>query len=146
MTQLPAVQPPRRATWARRIGITAALVAGGIYLLIGLDTLSVGTSTTGETTDLLPFGLAMGVFSLASAIALYLAHARRWLVAVAAIQLVPLLGYVAFNAYREPAFEPWGVLIKVCQAVVLVAAAMLAVWSHPAPATRPTTHPKGAPA
>ena len=144
MTQLPTVQPPRRATWARRIGITAALMAGGIYLLIGLDTLSVGTSTTAETTDLLPFGVAMGLFSLASAIALYLAHARRWLVAIAAIQLVPLIGYVAFNAYREPAFEPWGVLIKVAQLVVLVAATLLAVWAHPATTTM--AHPKGAPA
>lgn len=144
MTHLPAV-PLRRVTWARRIGISAALIAGGIYLLIGLDTLSVGTSTTGATTDLLPFGVAMGVFSLASAIGLYVAHARRWLVALAAIQLVPLLGYVAFNAYREPAFEPWGLLIKAMQLVVLAAAALLAVWAHPAP-TRSMAHPKGAPA
>jgi hypothetical protein len=144
MTQLPAI-PSRRETWARRIGISAALIAGGIYLLIGLDTLSVGTSTTEPTTDLLSFGVAMGLFSLASAMGLYVAHARRWLAALAAIQLVPLIGYVALSAYREPAFEPWGLLVKAMQLVVLVAAAVLAVWAHPA--ARPSmAHPKGAPA
>src|SRR6187200_2225702 len=114
-------------TRARVSGIVAAILAAAIYGLIGLGRLSVGESTTEATTDLFMFGGLMAAISVATAVALWWLHGRVGLGLVAALQLIPLLGYVAAAGMREPPFELWGVLIKACQLTVLVSAAFLAL-------------------
>jgi hypothetical protein len=69
-----------------------------------------------------------------TAVALWLVRSRVVDGLVAAFQFIPLLGYVAFAGYREPPFEIWGILIKVCQLVVLGAAGLLALRSRTSPA------------
>jgi hypothetical protein len=113
-------------TWLRWLAIGAALVSAALYVLIAVGVLHVGASTQEPTTDLLSFGALMGAIYLVIAFALWRFRARRWLVGIAAFQLIPLLGYVAAAGLREPPFETWGLLIKVAQAVVLVAASVLA--------------------
>ena len=41
--------------------------------------------------------------------------------AVAVVQVVVIVGYIAVGSARSPAFEAWGLLIKACQAVLLIA-------------------------
>jgi hypothetical protein len=111
---------------ARIVAALASLGAGAIYLLIGTDVVSVGRSTQEATTDLFAFGVLMAIVSLAVAIALWLVPwSRIALIGVAIVELVALIGYVAAAGLREPPFDLWGVLIKVFQAVVLIATVYL---------------------
>ena len=90
--------------------------------------------------SLLAVGMLMGAIYLATAAALWWWHGRIGLALVAGFQLIPLLGYAAAAGLREPPFELWGVLIKVGQLVVLVAATALAYDAprRTLPAARPS--------
>jgi hypothetical protein len=115
----------------RQVAIAAAIGCAALYVLIGIGVLTIGRSTQDDTTDLLGFGALMGAVYGVTAVALWLFRSRVVAGLIAAFQLIPLLGYVALAAYREPPFEVWGLLIKVCQLVVLAAAAMLALRARP---------------
>jgi hypothetical protein len=105
--------------------VLASLVAGLVYLFIGLGLVSVGASTQQATTDLFGFGVVMAVASVAIAALVWFVPQRRILLGVVGFQLLLLVGYVLAAGLREPPFELWGLLIKACQAVVLVAAVIL---------------------
>jgi hypothetical protein len=105
--------------------VVASITAGVVYLLIGLGVVGVGTSTQDATNDLFTFGIAMAGASLAVAALLWFLPRRRILLGVVGFQLLVLVGYVLAAGLREPPFELWGLLIKACQAVVLVAAIIL---------------------
>jgi hypothetical protein len=124
-----AATPPaseRTPAIARIVATLASLGAGAIYLLIGTGVVSVGRSTQEATTDLFAFGALMAIVSLAVAIALWLVPwSRVVLIGVALVELIALIGYVAAAGLREPPFDLWGVLIKLFQATVLVAAVYL---------------------
>jgi hypothetical protein len=109
----------------RTIAVAAAAAAAALYLLIGLGVLWIGESTTGGATDLLGFGMSMAALFGAVSIVVWRATSRRLLVAIAVLQVVVIVGYVAFGGLRSPAFEPWGLLIKGAQAVLLG----VIVWS-----------------
>jgi hypothetical protein len=109
----------------RRLGVAAATVASVLYLLIGIGVLSVGESTSGEDAGLLGFGLVMAATFGVVAGLLLLVRRRAVLLAVAALQVVVLVGYVALSDMRDPPFDPWGLLIKVAQLVVLGVVAWL---------------------
>jgi hypothetical protein len=119
--------PPedRRLSIARWLATGASLVAGAIYLLIGLGIVSIGESTIDGANDLFAFGLMMTAVSVAMAAVTWIARGRALLIGVAIVQVVVLVGYVAFSGVREPTFELWGILIKVCQAAVLGAVVYL---------------------
>ena len=108
----------RRA--ARYVAAAAAVVATGLYMLIGVGTLSVGTSTaTGGTTDLFAFGmLAGGMYALVAALIL-LVDSRVAYALLAVLDLGVIIGYFAMASARDPSFEMWGLLVKAAQAVVL---------------------------
>ena len=108
--------------------------------------LSVGESTTEATTDLFGFGALMGGLYVVTAVALWMVRSRFALAALSAFQLIPILGYVAAAGLREPPFEIWGVSIKVCQAIVLVAAGVLAFRADRIGTTVQQAHVKGHPA
>lgn len=121
----------RRAV-ARRLGIAASLVAAGIYLAIGLGVAAIGSTTDGAEPDLLMFGALMATLSVASAGLIALVD-RRWvLIAVASFELLVIVGYVAAAGVRDPAFELWGVAIKVLQIAALGAVGYLAATWRPA--------------
>jgi hypothetical protein len=129
----------------RWVAIGAAMACAVLYLSIGIGVLTVGRSTQDATTNLFGFGMLMGAVYLATAVALWRFKGRLALAMIAGFQLVPLLGYVAFASYREPPFELWGLLIKVGQAGVLIAAAVLALRVG-ATATSQPPQAKGHPA
>ena len=122
----PADGTPTTPTIARIVAAIASLGAGAIYLLIGTGVVSVGRSTQEATTDLFAFGAIMAVVSLAIAAAIWLVPwSRLALIGAAIVELIALIGYVAAAGLREPPFDLWGVLIKVCQGIVLVATVYL---------------------
>jgi hypothetical protein len=130
----------------RRVGIAAAIVSAVLYLLIGVGFLAIGESTQGPASDLFVFGALMATIYAITALALSRLQSRMVLALIAAFQVIPLLGYVAVAGVREPPYEVWGLLIKACQGVVLVAAAALA-WrgrGHVEAAGQPSA--KGQPA
>jgi hypothetical protein len=53
------------------------------------------------------------------------------------LQVIVLVGYVAAAGLRTPSFEPWGILVKVCQVVVLAAVLYLIVRDRRAHAVAP---------
>jgi hypothetical protein len=126
----------------RRLAIAAAVACSALYVLIGIGVLSVGESTQEATTDLLGFGALMGAIYGLTAVAIWLLRSRVAVALIALFQLLPLIGYVAFASFREPPFELWGVLIKVCQVIVLVAASTLAIRAASSTTERQPT-PKG---
>jgi len=115
------------AEWgsARGVAFVAAAGASILYFLIGLGALEIGRPVDGSTGDLLGFGLTLGTtFALVALLAVR-ARARRWWVAIGALQVLVIAGYLAFASFREPPVEPWGLTIKVLQAVLLVVAAIV---------------------
>jgi peptidoglycan/LPS O-acetylase OafA/YrhL len=113
---------------ARWVAAGASAVAAALYLLIGFGVVSVGESTTaGGAPDLLAFGLMTGgAFAVAAAL-LALRESRILWIALAALNVIVIVGYVAAASIRSPSYEPWGLGIKACQAVALVAVVYLAV-------------------
>ncbi len=113
----------------RSAAVLAAAASAVLYFLIGFGVLDVGRSTSGQGTDILAFGLMTGGAFTVTAVALLLFESRLLWIAVAILQVVVLVGYVLASAIREPPFEIWGLLVKACQAIVLVAVAYLAIRS-----------------
>lgn len=112
---------------ARYLAAGAAAVVAVQYWLIGLGVLPIGTSASGETTDLLQFGLMAGAtFAVASAL-LLLTRSRTVSIGVAVWSAIVIVAYVAFASVRAPQFEVWGLSVKAVQLVVLAAALYLVV-------------------
>lgn len=107
-------------------GLTAFL-----YLLIGLNVVSIGEMTSQEQTA---FGLpAAVVFVAGSVVATF--WDKRWLWTLGAAGLA-LIVFMYFNlaSQREPAFELWGILIRVVQVPLLISLIYLA-FTSPTPRT-----------
>jgi hypothetical protein len=111
----------------RVAGALAAAAAAGLYLLIGIGLLSIGTAASGEAPDLLSFGLTMAATFVVVAALMVRFRSRRLWIAIALVQLLVIGGYFAMASIRVPPVETWGLLVKLCQAVVLVAATALAL-------------------
>ena len=112
--------------YARWVATAAAALSALLYFLIGNEVLTIGEATSGDA-DVLAFGVSAGTAFVVVAFAVWFAR-RRWILGLMAIFDALVLGaYFAFAGMREPAFEPWGLLIKVCQAVLLAATAYLIV-------------------
>lgn len=115
-------------TVVRNIAIGASIVAAAIYLGIGIGVLDIGGAADGSDPGLFEFGVLMAAISGVTAALLWFVRSRVLWIVVAATQVIVLLGYVAFAPYREPAFEAWGIAIKIAQAVVL--GAMVYLLAH----------------
>lgn len=111
----------------RWVAFGAAALVAALYFLIGAGVLPIGKPADGSTGDLVGFGLMLGGIFVAVALIALRAHARRWWVAIAGLQVVVLVGYFAFASFREPPLEAWGLTIKALQAALLLAAIGLAV-------------------
>jgi hypothetical protein len=120
----------RNARVANRLRYFAAAAAGLtalLYVLIGLEVLPVGRPSDGSAPDLLAFGLMVGgMFAVAAVLLLLVSRRVVWL-AVAALQLLVIVGYFALAEVRDPPFAPWGLVVKALQVVILGVVAYLAL-------------------
>lgn len=115
----------------RLVGAAAAGLMALIYFLIGLGVLSAGTTEGGDAAFLLAFGAAAGGAFLLGAV-LLVATDRRWLwILGALLQLFVYVGYFAVAADRTPAFEIWGVTLRIVQIPLLAALLYLAFGAAP---------------
>lgn len=101
----------------------SALVAV-IYLLIGLGVISV---VTDQEAGLVPPLLVAGVvFGLLAVVTTVSSKTLVWIVG-AGLQVLVIVGYLAISSERTPAFESWGILLKLLQVSLLIAFVYLAV-------------------
>lgn len=113
----------------RLIRYGAALLAAGaavVYLLIGVDVIKVVDTRSPDMVSLLPFGLLSGGAFLLGAILLFLFDRRILWIAGGLFQVFAIAMYVAVAPQRDPSYEPWGIGLKVVQAVLLLALVYLA--------------------
>jgi hypothetical protein len=130
----PQTSGPDRIRTVGHLGAVAAAVTAILYLLIGVGVLRVGESSTGAPNDLLSFGAIVGgTFAVVAALLWFVRSKVLWS-AIAVLQVIVLVGYVAAAGLRTPSFEPWGILVKVCQLAVLAAVLYLIVRGRPADA------------
>ena len=103
----------------RHIGAAAALLMAGIYYLIGLGVLNVGGAANGGGVDLFQFGVGAGTAFLAVGVLLAVTD-KRWLWALALFfQLMVFAMYIGVSGSRAPAFETWGITLRVIQIVLI---------------------------
>lgn len=121
--------PARRAQHSRLPWVAAGSAAATaiIYLLIGLGVVFVGRPTTGENASLFEFGVVMATVSAIVAALLLRFRSRRLWIAVGVVQAIVIVGYFVLADVRDPHFEPWGLVIKALQGVVLVSTGLLAL-------------------
>lgn len=116
---------------SRLVAAAAAWAAGVLYVLVGLGVLDVGSTVDPGAEDLVVFGLAAGAAQLLVGVALLVARGRAPLLLVIGFEILVVLMYVAVASVRVPAYEMWGVTIKVLEIVTIVAALALATHLHP---------------
>jgi peptidoglycan/LPS O-acetylase OafA/YrhL len=128
--------PGHRRRTVRLIAAAASAGVAIVYFLIGLGLVEVVDRTAAGSPDLLVFGVSAGLAFGVGAL-LLLGFDNRLLWALGAIlQVGVIVMYVAVAPNRTPPFELWGIVIKVLQAVILVALLYLLIR---APEPRPTT-------
>jgi hypothetical protein len=103
----------------RHIGAAAALLMAGIYYLIGLGLLNIGGTTNGGGVDLFQFGVGAGTAFLAIGVLLAVTD-KRWLWGLALVfQFLVFAMYIGVSGSRAPAFETWGITLRVIQIVLI---------------------------
>lgn len=131
----------RRTVRLAAAGVAATMAV--IYYLIGIGLLPVVNA--GAATDgLIVFGAMAGSAFLLGAV-LLLAFDRRvlWILGFA-FQIFVFWAYISIASQREPAFEMWGITLRVLQMPLIALLFYLAVRaprSRPAQA-RPTAGPR----
>jgi len=117
-------------TGRRVVRYLAALLSGGaavVYLLIGFEMIRVVDVNPSDMPSMLPFGLAAGGAFLLGAVLLLLFDRRLLWILGGLFQVMAIVMYFAVAPQRDPSFEPWGIGLKVIQAMLLVALAWLAL-------------------
>ncbi len=118
-------EPDRRRRLVRYAAAVLSAATGLLYFGIGMGILKIVDRTTAGTPDLFTFGAVSGAaFVLGTVLLLAFDHRGLWLLG-AVFQFGVIVMYVAISPQRTPPFEPWGILIKVLQAAILVALAYL---------------------
>ena len=116
----------------RKVRYLAAIAAGAmatIYFLIGLGVLeAVDPASAADTgTDMFVFGLSAGAMFLLGAV-LLLALDRRFLWAGGAVlQVLVFAMYLVVSQQRTPAFEVWGITLRIIQVPLFAALVYLSV-------------------
>lgn len=119
---MPTVMRNRRAM--RRIAAGLCGVMAAVYLAIGAGATSIEPS---EEMSLAAFGVvAATIFLVGGGLLLALDRRLVWAVG-AALQLMIAAMYVAVSAERAPAFEAWGLGLRVLQVPLFVLLVILAV-------------------
>lgn len=110
----------------RMVRYVAAGLAGAtafVYLLIGLKVVTVIEPDTGQPV----FGI-LAALGWSLGVVLLLVIERRWVWVVGAVlQAFTILMYFNLASERTPAYEEWGIVIRVLQVVLLVVLVYLAI-------------------
>jgi predicted secreted protein len=131
--------PISSATLRRRIRFFTAVMAAvvsALYFLIGFQIVAVIEPPEDQAAFALPAGIAFALGALVT-----LAVDKRWVwIAGGIVQALIILMYFALSSQREPAFEGWGISIRVAQMLLLAALGYLAIRRPvPTSATAVTT-------
>lgn len=106
--------------WAA-IGLSAT--TSFLYLLIALNVVSLGAISPAEQRA---FGIpAAVVFAAGAVVAFYFDVRWLWIVGAVGLALIILM-YFNLSSQREPAYETWGILIRVVQVPLLASLTYLA--------------------
>lgn len=127
----PRVSPDERtpAAGRRTVRYAAATLAGAmasIYFLIGVGVLIVVTPVEGDAS-MLAFGASAGAAFLLGALLLIAVDRRVLWVLGAVLQVLVVWAYIAVAPDRTPAFETWGITLRVIQLPLFAALVYLAV-------------------
>ena len=122
----------RRRTTVRRVAAALAAATAVLYFGIGVGLLQVADEASAEAAGgLFQFGLLSGsAFVLGALLLVLFDHRGLWLLGCL-LQVGVLVMYVAVSPQRNPPFEAWGILIKVLQALILVALVYLVLHVPP---------------
>jgi hypothetical protein len=120
------VQLSRRAV--RYLAAAAAAAMALIYFLIGLEVLQVVTAPP-EGMSLFWFGIPAGSAFLLGAVLLVAFDRRILWILGALLQVMVAIGYLAVAPERTPAFEVWGITLRVIQVPLFAGLAYLALRS-----------------
>jgi phosphatidylserine synthase len=124
----------------RRIAAAGSLMVAGVYGLIAIDVITVMEDQA--TTSPAPPLVAAAAFTML-AVLLLLSARRGVLLFGVVLQATSIAVYLMVSTRREPAFEEWGIGLKITQLLLL----SLFVWLLRAQATtRPIPEPTEAPA
>lgn len=116
----------RRA--ARYAAAVLSAVVGILYLLVGLNVLDIEGVTSGEQAA---FAIPAAVIHFGGSF-VALRWDKRWLWITGTIGLaLIILQYFNLASDRDPAYETWGIVIRIVQAPLLVALAYLAMQPNP---------------
>jgi hypothetical protein len=118
----------RRRNRLPTVGAAVAGLTALLYFLIGYEYLSV---VEGDDEPELVF-IAAGLFYVLGVILLMSFDWRPLWVAGALLQGLTLYAYIDVADERTPAYEPWGIVIKVTQVVLLAVLVALALRPGPA--------------
>lgn len=110
----------------RYVAATVSAAMAFIYFLIGLGVADVGGGA-GDRTFMLVFGgAARGAFLLGAV--LLALFDRRWMwIAGAIFQVFVYWAYFDVSRTRDPAFEAWGITLRIIQVPLLLALTYLAL-------------------
>jgi hypothetical protein len=124
---MPSPDPtaPRRRWTLRRAAAALCGVIAAIYVLIGFEVVTV-VEETDEPADMVVFGLGAASIFAVGAVLLVTVDRRMVWFAGAALQVMIIAMYVSVGAERTPAFEAWGLTLRVMQLVLLAALVHLA--------------------
>jgi hypothetical protein len=113
--------------------ITAALAAGAaaVYLLIGFGVLRV-VEVGPSDPSLLWFGLGAAAAFLFGAVVILVSDRMLLWVLGAFFQVFTIFAYVGVAEGRTPAYESWGIGLRVIQGLILVALVVL-ISRYPQP-------------
>lgn len=138
----PAAGRPHTAAGRR---LVARLVAAGlavvVALLYALIASGLVTVLEGRTAarDQLAFATPAAAVYLVGAVLLLRYDQRRLWVLSALLQVAVITQYLNLASEREPAFEPWGIAIRVVQAALFAVLVLLAIGSARPRAAEPDT-------
>ena len=111
----------------RYLAAAIAAVTAVMYLLIGFGVLHVVDQATPDAPSLLDFGLMAGAaFALGALLLLTMDRRVLWVLG-AILQVGVIVMYVVVGQQRTPAFELWGITIKILQVALLGALLYLAL-------------------
>jgi hypothetical protein len=117
----------------------ASATIAAIYYLIGLGVLTVVTPAANDPS-MAVFSLSAGSAFLLGAVLLVAFDRRLLWVLGAVLQLLVVWGYFAVAPDRTPAFEAWGITLRIIQLPLFAALVYLAVRAPESGATHPNLH------
>lgn len=115
---------PHRRT-IRYLGAVAAFAIAVIYFLIGFHLVSVVTSSDQG------FGLFAGVAFAVGALLLLAFDKRVYWVLGFVLQVFVMVVYFSLASQRTPAFELWGIALRILQLPLIAVLASLSLHASP---------------